>query len=279
MRRFLYFLPLLLALGCTLAPDNSSRHAPPPEDSKPAPAVDNTKPTRRLDKADMEKLARTDPIAFVKECIQRYDREVHGYRCILDKVERVQGELHDREVVRCSFREKPFSVLMEWQKGNSKALKTLFVKGENNNELLARPRGAILSFLIVSRDPESPDARASSRFPVTQFGIRLGMQSTLDAWERAKKRGDLKIVCNGVKRREELSDRPCWELQRVGYTRPEDDGILGATFYFDCETWLQVGSVLVGADDQLIARYFFRDIERNPDFPPDTFTRAALKRK
>jgi outer membrane lipoprotein-sorting protein len=68
-------------------------------------------------------------------------------------------------------------------------------------------------------------------------------------------------------------------LQRVNYTGPEDDGILGATFYFDRETWLQVGSILVDKDDQTIARYFFRDVEVNPDFSPGTFTRAALEKK
>jgi hypothetical protein len=105
------------------------------------------------------------------------------------------------------------------------------------------------------------------------------MQSTLEAWEKAHKRGDLKVLFNGVKRLEELNDRPCWELQRVGYPRPERDGILGETFYFDRENWLQVGSVLLGEDDRLIARYYFRDLELNPDFPPGTFTRAALTRK
>ena len=40
---------------------------------------------------------------------------------------------------------------------------------------------------------------------------------------------------------------------------------------------MQVGSTLKGADGQLLGEYFFRDIELNPEFKPDTFTREALR--
>ena len=48
--------------------------------------------------------------------------------------------------------------------------------------------------------------------------------------------------------------------------------------YIDKENWLQVGNVLKGEEGRLIGEYFFRDLKLNPDFPPDTFTREALKR-
>jgi outer membrane lipoprotein-sorting protein len=39
---------------------------------------------------------------------------------------------------------------------------------------------------------------------------------------------------------------------------------------------LQVGSVLLDSKGQVIAEYFFRDIEINPTFDKDQFTRKAL---
>ena len=47
-------------------------------------------------------------------------------------------------------------------------------------------------------------------------------------------------------------------------------------FYFDKENWLQVGVVLKGEDSKLIGEYMFRDIQLNPRFKPDQFTREAL---
>ena len=88
---------------------------------------------------------------------------------------------------------------------------------------------------------------------------------------------DLKVVFGGEKRLKELDGRPCWEMKRIGYPKPEDDGIIESTWYFDKENWLQIGSILKGENDRLIATYYFRDLELNPEFAQDTFTKASLK--
>ena len=76
----------------------------------------------------------------------------------------------------------------------------------------------------------------------------------------------------------EAGDRVCWKLHRTRYKAPEDGGVAESTFYYDKETWLQVGSTLKGADGQLIGEYFFNDVELNPDFKADTFTREAVQK-
>lgn len=50
------------------------------------------------------------------------------------------------------------------------------------------------------------------------------------------------------------------------------------TFSLDKETWLQTSSILKGKDGQLLGQFFFRQVQLNPVFPPDTFTRAAVAR-
>ena len=288
MRRLLYCLPLLAGLGCSLTPDNSSRQAVVPDDSAPA-ADSSPKPsgdaTRRMPgPAEMEKLARTDPVAFINTCVDRYDREVRGYRVTLTKRERVGGTLYPPrskppEVVRCAFREKPFSVLMDWRQGARKAQTTLYVEGQNDNQLLVRPSSWRTWFAsIVSRDPGGKEAMETSRYPITEFGIQVGMRRTQTAWRAARKRGDLMVRFGGEKRLAELNKRPCWELKRVGYPKPEDDGIVESTLYFDPENYLQVGSILVGEQGQLIGSYFFTDLQINPEFPANTFTRESLKK-
>ena len=91
----------------------SSPSAPPTNETLERPA-DDGKP---LPTSANDALAETDPTAFLEACIRRYDREVKGYHCTLHKQERLEGKLQPSEVIDVDFREKPFSVLMDWRKG------------------------------------------------------------------------------------------------------------------------------------------------------------------
>jgi outer membrane lipoprotein-sorting protein len=105
------------------------------------------------------------------------------------------------------------------------------------------------------------------------------MQRTLASWERAKKANALHVEFLGVKEIKEAGGRACWILKRTGYASPEEkEGITGLTTYIDKDSWLQVGTLLKGEDNQLVGEYYFRDIKINPDFPADTFMPNALKR-
>ena len=225
----------------------------------------------------MEELAKKHPIAFLKYSIRRYDYTVKGYECIFKKQERIGGKLQPTETIAVKFREKPFSVLFDWLKGERLAKKVLYVKGENNNMLLVKGAGVLALAGILERDPEGDQAKRSGRYPLTEFGIKIGSLRTLAAWEAARKNEALKIEYGGIKKIKEVGNRECYVLKRSHYAKPEEDGITLATFYLDKQTWLQVGSTLKNADGELIAEYWFTDIKLNPEFKPDTFTRNALK--
>jgi hypothetical protein len=273
VRRVLLCLPFCLAL----AQDGPRPPTAPATQSSSKPASDDG--AQLPDAKGLVRLARTDPVEFVEACLRRYGREVKGYRCTLQKQERLGGKLQRSEVMDAAFREDPFSVLLDWQEGVRLAQRVLYVKGEHDGQMLARPagwRGKLVSF--VARDPEGPEARESGRYPVTEFGIQKGMERTLAAWFAARKAGALHVEYLGEKKMPEAGDRVCHVLKRTGYARPEEDGITEATLYFDRETWLQVGSVLKGEEGKLLGEYFFRDVRLNPEFDAETFTRAALTR-
>jgi hypothetical protein len=268
--------PLFLALCLAVVP-----HDPRPADL-PVPAA----PVAEVqddgsalpDDAGLERLAHTDPVAFLEACLRRYDREVHGYRVTLHKHERLEGKLPPPEVIDVAFREKPFSVLFDWREGAGRAQRTLYVRGENDDKLLVRPAGWRFHVAgIVTRDPEGPDARAAGRYPLPGFGIKIGTQRVLTSWQEARKRGELHVEYVGRQRVPELGNRMCHVLRRQPYARPEEDGITSLVMYVDVETWLQVGTVLEG-DNGLIGEYFFRDVRLNPEFPAETFTRQTLEK-
>src|SRR5438309_2038535 len=75
----------------------------------------------------LEDLAKNKPIAFLEMCLEHYEKSVRGYRLTFLKQERVQEKMRPKETVKIHFREKPFSVHMDWVEGRGKALRTLYV--------------------------------------------------------------------------------------------------------------------------------------------------------
>jgi len=229
--------------------------------------------------AEMERLAKDDPIAFLENCLRRYQREVKGYTCTFQKQERINDRLQRTEVIEVAFREEPYSVLFRWVEGARLAERALYVEGENDGMLLVRPEGRLARRVagdIVTREPEGRDAKQSSRYTLKEFGLKKGALRTLHSWKSAKERNALHLEFLGEKKLKEAGDRLCWVLHRDRYPKPEEDGITEVTIYIDKETWLQVGAVLKGEDGKLIASYYFRDVKLNPDFKADQFTKTAL---
>jgi hypothetical protein len=231
------------------------------------------------DSAGLERLARTDPVGLLRACLRRYDREVKGYSAILHKQERIDGRLRPSEEIRVAFREHPFSVLLVWLSGPSRAARVLYVEGQYDNQLLVLPAGALAQRLVgvVRRDPNGAEARQAGRYTVPEFGIRRGMERVLAAWDAARKAGELHVEYLGTRRIAEAGNRSCYVLRSSGAAQPGEEGVTVTTIFVDTETWLQVGTILKGQGNRLIAEYFFRDVRLNPDFPPDTFTPRALQ--
>ena len=79
----------------------------------------------------MDALAEKDPVKLLEIGLGKYKQEVQGYRCTFEKREVVKGNERDNEVIRACFREKPFSVLMQWKEGVDLCFASLYVEGEN----------------------------------------------------------------------------------------------------------------------------------------------------
>jgi hypothetical protein len=240
-----------------------------------APAPDDA---ARSQDQKMAQLAKDAPIAFLTECLARYDREVKGYRAVMQKQERIAGRLQPKEIIKVCFKEKPHSVLLVWIEGARRAERALYVDGENNGKMLARPNGLIARKVagdVVERDVDGSDARQSGRYPLNEYGIKKGTERTLAAWRAAHDQGALHVEFLGEQLVKEAGDRPCYKLRRR-YARPENDGVTELTLYVDKENLLQVGSVLKGTGGKLIGEYFFRDLELNPAFSDGQFERGAL---
>jgi hypothetical protein len=277
MRRLLLLLPLVF-----LIPDRQTSNSP----SETIKFNDDPK-VKLVEPDEMEKLAKSDPVGFIENCLRRYKREVKGYTLTFEKQERINKKLQPTEVIAATYRQEPFSVLMRWEKGARLADAILYVEGQNQEKvdgemksmLLVHPSGVAGRLIpFVKRDPEGKEALQSSRYTIKGFGLEQGMLLTWNSWKNAQKEGELHIDYLGVVNVKEAGDRPCYKVRRTGYKQPEDDGITELTIYVDKETWLQVGSELKGKENQWIAKYYFRDIRINPEVKDEMFKAEALRK-
>ena len=232
--------------------------------------------------SDMTNLARNDSLAFLQNCQKLYEKNIRGYQVTMQKQERLQGRLQNREVIEVAFREQPFSVFMRWLEGAKKADRVVFVAGENEGMMLAHPSGVAGKLVkVVKRKVDSEEARQSGRYTVDQFGFKNSLQRIVTSMESAKQKGTLHLEFLGETKVFESDQRICFKLRRT-YAAPEADGTEDLTLYVDRENFLPIGIVVRGKVDaatgnrELLGEYFFRDLRLNPQFSPQQFNEAAF---
>ena len=166
----------------------------------------------------LEILLHYQPILLLEAGLAKYEAEVSGYAATFLKQEKVGGKLLPREKLHIHFREEPFSVHMRWLEGAIAAQAVLYVKGENGDKMIAKPRG--ISFLTVSRDKDGSDAKATSRYTIDHFGIYLGQKRTVATMRKAQERGELHVRYEGLVKVPELNNRLCYKFIRSPYRPP-----------------------------------------------------------
>lgn len=281
--------------------------APSREKVKEPVAPDTT--GKKLPTADeFERLARENPVAMLEACLLRYEQTgVKGFTATLEKHERVQGDLHDPEIIRLTAAgevpEHPGSrpkirVRMIWDEGFRKDLfgnrlvGTLYVAGENRNQMIAYRPSSIVKEMPV--DPKSSLSRSASRYCITDAGLFRGMLRTYDAWKKRQAAGQLHAEYLGTRAEPKTGGRLCHVIHRTcpapevdsfaideapdPKADPQRDGATDVTVYIDAERWLQVGTVLKRASGDLLGEYYFRDVDLSTtEFSPNPFTIDALK--
>ena len=234
------------------------------------------------DASTMTNLARNDPLAFLENCVKHYDRDVRGYLTTMQKQERLQGRLQNKEVIEVAFRDQPHSVSLHWLQGARKADRVVFVAGENDGMMLAHPAGTAGKLVkVVRRKVDSDEARESGRYTLDQFGFKNTLLRAISSMQAAQKKGTLRLQFQGEAKVIEAGQRVCYKIKRT-YSEPEGDGTQELTLYVDRENYIPIGVVVKGKVDpatgnrQLLGEYFFREVRLNPELSPEQFKPAAF---
>jgi len=229
---------------------------------------------------DFAELIRSDPLRFLKMAKRHYLDSVRDYRCTFVKQERIAGRLGEEQRIRVAFRERPFSVLMEWTENAGPARRVLFVRGrwqDDAGRMLAyvEPASPVARLFVrsVLRPIDGPQAKAVSRRTINQFGFGNVLDLITLYAERAVAQGTGSIEYAGEGN---IDGRPTWILRRTlpyaGQGRWPDRVLI---VHIDQEMLLPVACYAYADDDQqvLLGKYIFQDVQLNvgltdADFDP-----------
>jgi len=153
--------------------------------AQPAP---KTYPYEVTDPKEQENL-----IALMKK-MQKAVQTLKDYTLTMLKKERIGNTLRPTETVRMKFR-APFSVYLRWIKEPYKDREVMFVRGWNNNKLIAREHSGFAGFFQSMSGPTSLEPTGSlamngSRHPITNAGLVKVMEIILRDINRYRARKD-----------------------------------------------------------------------------------------
>ena len=242
------------------------RKAPTPAQIEAAQKVCYPKP-----QAEMETLAKSDPLEFLRLALKWHDDRIADYSCQFVKMENIGGELRKPETTLMKFRAKPFSVYVKWIEEVTKGQEVIYVDGVNDGKAYVHPSGLLgILFRKVSIDPLSKTALKHSRRPLTMAGMGNMLRLIVPQCEAAKANGDLSLAYEGLRQED---GRPAYLFKRVlpNKNKYPCEVLL---IYIDCEYLLCVRTDAWDWGGGLLSHYSYTDLMINPglediNFDPD----------
>ena len=223
----------------------------------------------------IEQLAKTDHIALLEFCLERYDASYQDYTVTFLKQERIGGRAGEQQTVAVKFMESPFSVGMKWVKNPPRGDRVLYVEGKYGNQMLVRPSGLIARSLVPTalRKPDGDDALKSTLRPVNLFGFKRGMHSLLRVYREARQAGDLQQQFGGYA---DVAGRQTLVLVRYLPNKPQYPAYL-TKVYVDLDYLVPIMVEGFGWNgEEFLCRYVYTDLKFNlglmeEDFRPEAF--------
>lgn len=234
----------------------------------------------------LEEKIEADPLAFLHEIRDRYDKMIEDYSCVFTRQEYVNGAHAEEEQMAVEFRQEPFSVHMEWLSDAGEATEALYVAGawpdkEGNDQFWAKPSGSFVKLIApsVQQPIHGYFATRNARRTIDQFGFRRNLDLIIKYSEEAKERGeliDLSYVGQSA-----LDGRPTYVIERrlpheKGTEEPYPDRLL--VVHVDKEWLVPTGCFSYQDDDgkELLGKYMFTDVKFNQGFGEKDFDPEAL---
>jgi hypothetical protein len=179
-----------LAAGCAApqprAPEPTGSSSPPSKERSPAAPSANSAATSSAPAltSPASDLPRYDPLAYLQR-VRVACEQLRQYRLVFIRRERrgigLLKSLHAPERIECWFRRSPFSIRMKWLDPDIKYGESTYVQGQDDDRLRFTPRPQLfnLPYRVYRVNPVTPVNWGECRYPVTEFGVEILMDRTL----------------------------------------------------------------------------------------------------
>lgn len=138
---------------------------------------------------------------------------IQDYTATMQKQESINGTVMEAQVMEVKVRHQPFSVYIKFLLPRKKnGQQAIYVKGQNDNKLIAHGVGAQKLFGTQKLDPEGFLAMQDNKYPITEMGILNLIDKLLEVGYRDSKVGECTVTYTpDVK----LSGRECTLIQVI----------------------------------------------------------------
>jgi Protein of unknown function (DUF1571) len=202
--------------------------------------------------------------------------EIRDYECVFTKRELI-GKKLVKTSMRLKFRDEPFSVYLKFLDTNA-GREVLYVKGQNNNNLLVREAGIKALVGVVTLSPTGPDAMTENRHPVSSIGMKEMLNMVIKQWEAeakfggttTQKRPDSKLPTGEI----------CTVYESV-HEKPYKDFKFHTTrLWIDDKSGLAIGVQQLGfpgkndKEPPTVEEYFYSDLKLNRNLTDADFDKS-----
>ncbi len=218
-------------------------------------------------------------LKMAREGLDRMDRTIADYECLMVKRERIDGKLGEHQYVHMKVRNKPFSVYMYFLAPDAaKGREAIYVDGENDGKLIGHDsgfKGRLLKRVYL--DPMSPLVMSGQRYPITKAGIRNLTRELVEVGEHDSQFGECEVkFFKGAK----VQDRVCTCIQVIHPTPRKNFRFHLARIYIDDELQIPIRYESYdwpqkeGGQPVLLEEYTYMKLKLNVglkdgDFDPD----------
>ena len=144
----------------------------------------------------------------------RVVKEVKDYTAVVTKQENINGDLQEAQVMEMKFRQEPFSVYLKFRYPKKiNGQEAIYVRGANDNKLIAHGVGVERTFGTQKMDPEGFIAMRGNKYPITEIGIVNLVDKLLEVGYRDAKYGECEV--NYYDKGVLVDDRECTLIEVV----------------------------------------------------------------
>ncbi len=171
-------------------------------------------------------------------------KTIKDYEAQLIRRERIKGKLTGYQYCDVKIRNEqidaniPFSIYMKFTKPSSvNGREAIWVKGHNNNKIIAHEAGLILGKITVYLNPKGPIAMRGNRYPIYEAGFKVLADRLIEKATRERQYGECEV---NIESGRKFNKRSCTVIEVIHPVQREYFEFHKALIYIDDEMQLPV---------------------------------------